>query len=72
MCIVLENGDQSGKGEQSCGQEVSADGLRVGWATNASLMPAGSRAQYHGGKRRRDAEHRLLTSQLPRVQGNLG
>ena len=44
MCILLEDGGQSGKGKQSCGQEVSADGLGLGWA-KAALMPSGSRAR---------------------------
>lgn len=69
MCILLEDGGQRGKGEQSCGQEVSADGLRLGWATNASLMPAGSRAQYHEGERRTDAEHPLKSADIPAPSG---
>lgn len=73
MCILLEDGGQSGEGKQSCGQEVSADGLGLGWATKAELMPSGSRAQDHGGKRA-DAEHTLKSAdaQLPQVQGNRG
>lgn len=67
MCILLEDGGQSGKGKQSCGQEVSADGLGLGWA-KAALMPSGSRAQDHGGKRA-DAEHPLKSADVPAPSG---
>lgn len=31
VCILLEDGGQSGEGKQSCGQEVSADGFGLIW-----------------------------------------